>query len=73
MGRRERMKRGRGMNGRVERSRGIEIRIAYAFAIIKIQVPFFFLGPFVTPSSAKICLSLSQKGTGVSVLAIAHH
>ena len=33
MGRRERMKRGRGMEGREERSRGIEIRTSDDFAI----------------------------------------
>ena len=39
MGRHERMKRGRGMNDREERSRGIEIRIADAFAMIKPTAP----------------------------------
>ena len=41
------MKRGSGMEGREERSKGIEIRIADAFAIIKPTAPFkliFFLG-----------------------------
>ena len=40
MGRHERMKRGSGMKDRDERSRGIEIRIADAFGIIKPTVPF---------------------------------
>ena len=40
MGRRERMKRGSGMEDREERSKGIEIRIADAFAIIKPTAPF---------------------------------
>ena len=40
MGRRERMKRGIGMKDRDERSRGIEMHIADAFAIIKPTVPF---------------------------------
>ena len=34
------MKRGSGMEGREERSKGIEIRIADAFAIIKPTAPF---------------------------------
>ncbi len=42
MGRRERMKRGRGMNDRHERSRGIEIRVTDAFAMIKPSAPFIF-------------------------------
>ena len=42
MGRRERMKRGSGMEGREERSKGIEIRIADAFAIIKPTALFKF-------------------------------
>jgi hypothetical protein len=40
VGRRERMNRGRGTQGREERSKGIEIRIADAFAIIKPTAPF---------------------------------
>ena len=40
VGRRERMKLGRGMKGREERSKGIEIRIADAFVIIKPTAPF---------------------------------
>ena len=40
VGRRERMKRGIGMKDRDERSRGIVIHIADAFAIIKPTVPF---------------------------------
>ncbi len=40
MGRSERMKRGIGMEGREERSKGIEIRIADAFVIIKPTEPF---------------------------------
>ncbi len=40
VGRHERMKRGSGMKGRDERSRGIEIRIADAFAIIIPTGPF---------------------------------
>ena len=40
--RRERMKRGRGMYDRDERSRGIEIRIVDVFAIIKPTEPFKF-------------------------------
>ena len=42
MGRRERMKRDSGMEGREERSKGIEIRIADAFVIIKPTAPFKF-------------------------------
>ena len=42
MGRRERMKRGRGMEDQEERSKGIEIRIADAFAIIKPTALFKF-------------------------------
>ncbi len=40
MARRERMKRGRGIQGREERSKGIEIRITDAFTIIKPTTPF---------------------------------
>ena len=40
VGRRERMKRERGMNDRDERSRGIEIRIADAFTMLKPTAPF---------------------------------
>jgi hypothetical protein len=40
VGRRERMKRGIGMKGRDERSRGIEILIVDAFVIIKPTTPF---------------------------------
>ncbi len=40
VGRHERMKRVRGINDRDERSRGIEIRIADAFAMIKPTLPF---------------------------------
>ena len=40
VGRHERMNHGRGMQDREERSKGIEIRIADAFAIIKPTVPF---------------------------------
>ena len=40
MGRRERMKRGSGMEGREERSKGIEIHIVDTFAIIKPTEPF---------------------------------
>jgi hypothetical protein len=40
------MKRGRGMQGREERSKGIEIRIADAFAIINELEEFFFLAFF---------------------------
>ena len=43
VGRRERMKFGRGTSGREERSKGIEIRIADAFAIIKPTEPFKFV------------------------------
>ncbi len=39
VGRRKRIKRGRGTQGRDERSNGIEIRIADAFAIIKPTAP----------------------------------
>ncbi len=39
-GRHERMKRGIGMKGRDERSRGIDIRIADVFTIIKPTAPF---------------------------------
>ena len=40
VGRRERMKRGNGMKDRDERSRGIEIRTADAFDMIKPTTPF---------------------------------
>jgi hypothetical protein len=40
VGRHERMKHGRGTQGREERSKGIEICIADAFAIIKPTEPF---------------------------------
>ena len=40
VGRRERMKRGSGMDDLEERSKGIEIRITDAFAIIKPTAPF---------------------------------
>ena len=40
VGRHERMNRGSGIEGREERSKGIEIRIADAFAIIKPNAPF---------------------------------
>ena len=42
VGRRERIKLGRGMEGREARSKGMEIRIADAFAIIKPTAPFRF-------------------------------
>ena len=40
VGRHERMKHGRGMQGREERSKGIEIRITDDFVIIKPTAPF---------------------------------
>ncbi len=40
MGRRERMKRGSGIEDREERSKGIEIRITDTFVIIKPTAPF---------------------------------
>ena len=43
MGRRERMKRGNGMEDREERSKGIEIHVADDFVIIKPTVPFKFV------------------------------
>jgi hypothetical protein len=42
VGRRERMKRGSGMDVREERSKGIEIRISDVFDIIKPTTPFKF-------------------------------
>ena len=42
MGRRERMKRDNGMEHREGRSKGIEIRLADDFIIIKPTVPFKF-------------------------------
>ena len=45
VGRRERMKRVNGMNDPDERSRGIEIRTADAFTMIKPTAPFKLVKP----------------------------